>query len=151
MSFTFEPVPGKPGAFRVWREGDEQPWHPDQMLDRYLERKETQMIDPRKAPVAMLPTLNAIAGHMIAHAAPLRIINVEDTEQMITEAMDHSGIDPEEIEEELKHLPTGLLDFHAHTHWITLCHRSREKAGMTIEHNSEVFLNCLKALVEDAV
>lgn len=57
------------------------------------------MIDPRKSPVAMLPILNAVAGHMIAAAAPLRVINVEDTEQMVAEAADHCGVDAEWADE----------------------------------------------------
>ena len=70
------------------------------------------MIDPRRTQVAMLPILNAVAGHMIHEAAPLRVINVEDTEQMIAEASDHCGIDADVIERELGLWASGeLFDF----------------------------------------
>lgn len=149
MSFHYQPVPGKPGAFRVWRDcdGGEQ-WHPDQMLDRHFETEGNQlMIDPRKAPVAMLPYLNAVAAHFIAAAAPLRVANVEDTEQMITEAMEHCGIDPEAVDADLQFARTGQLDFEAHTAWLA----AEYDTAVQLDGETELFLNTLKAVIGEAV
>lgn len=111
------------------------------------------MIDPRKAPVAMLPYLNAIAGHMIHAAAPLRVVNVEDTEQMITEAADEVDaifdvdIDVDVMEEEMRFARTGLLDFELHTAWIA----AEFPAHVKLSGDAELFLSSLKVMIEEAV
>jgi hypothetical protein len=108
------------------------------------------VIDPRTAPVAMLPYLNAIAGFQIAAAAPLRRINVEDTEQMICEAADLSA-DPDEVEAELARAHSfTMVDFETFArntvkHWEEF-HRT-EKFGPLVRDFIEVMSCCVRGAV----
>lgn len=107
------------------------------------------MIDPRKSPVAMLPILNAVAGHMIAAAAPLRVINVEDTEQMVAEACDAGGFDADAMEEAVSsRMPKNAAgeSFAWQTEWVTNQPRNPHSAL-----TANLFLDTLQALIEESV
>ena len=108
------------------------------------------MIDPRQSPVAMLPILNAVAGHMIAKAAPLRVINVEDTEQMVCEAAGHCGLDAEAMDLAAHHELMEAGSFFKDTEQLanrvgTLQHRA------SCMPNLYIFLNTLEATIAEAV
>lgn len=112
------------------------------------------MIDPRQSPVAMLPTLNAVAGHMIAHHAPLRKINVEDTEQMIAEVSDALDVDPQQVEDELNfplNFPQSLAFFEQT--WA-IGWKDDEKSPVSFLFRdclAQTFLMALDAHIEESV
>ena len=70
-----------------------------------------RQFDPRIEATAMLPILNAIVGHFIHEAAPLRFVRWGDTEQAITEVwLSDSSRDAEAFEEELAALGPDPLE-----------------------------------------
>lgn len=102
------------------------------------------MIDPRQSPVAMLPILNAVAGHMIAAAAPLRRINVEDTEQMVAEAADAGGFDVDAMDLAAHHELAGIDSFEVETSGLA-------GKACSIGGNLGNYLSTLQATIAESV
>ena len=106
------------------------------------------MIDPRLTPTAMLPILNAVAAHSIARAAPLRVANCVDTEQMVAEATEECGIDPEHVEEELeRYAPHRNYQISGFFHWTRII----VPGWRPLSANAECFLRTLDCVVDRSV
>ena len=92
------------------------------------------MIDPRNAPVAMLPYSNGIVGFMINEAAPLRWPNVEDTEQVIAEVCEACDFDSDVMEDQLAAiLDPSALDFRTKCYQVAVDPRTWNIVNSALE------------------